>query len=183
MRTLNIFNHLNPTPYFDQRPAVASGFQDIGKRMRGIPMLVENHGQRVVDGYRRVQPASDMSSDGARDPSATFQPPVEGPEVEPHGRNLRQTEMDIYARWCGRALALSHARSGSPSTINGYMGKSDVFDKAIASFSGAYADQNEKDHAALDRAVRSGKLKAVFENDRSGNTRITSCSCPSPAIS
>jgi hypothetical protein len=50
--------------------------------------------------------------------------------------------------------------------ISGYMGKSDVFDKAIASFSGAYADQNEKDHAALARAVRTGKVEAVVEEDR-----------------
>ena len=46
------------------------------------------------------------------------------------------------------------------------MGKSDAFDRAIAAFSLAYADQNEKDHAALARAVRSGKVKAVFEEDR-----------------
>jgi hypothetical protein len=43
------------------------------------------------------------------------------------------------------------------------MGKSDTFDEALASFSLAYADQNEKDHAALDRAVRKGRVKAVFE--------------------
>ncbi len=47
--------------------------------------------------------------------------------------------------------------------LSGYMGKSDAFDQAIADFSVAYADQNEKDHAALDRAVRTGKVKAVFE--------------------
>jgi hypothetical protein len=46
------------------------------------------------------------------------------------------------------------------------MGKSDVFDKAIAAFSVAYADQNEKDHAALDRAVRKGMVQAVFEEER-----------------
>ena len=50
--------------------------------------------------------------------------------------------------------------------ISGYMGKSDVMDKALAAFSMAYADQNEKDHAALDRAVRKGTVKAVFEEDR-----------------
>jgi hypothetical protein len=49
--------------------------------------------------------------------------------------------------------------------LSGYMGKSDVFDRAIAAFSMDYADQNEKDHAALDRAVRRGKVKAVFEGD------------------
>ncbi len=50
--------------------------------------------------------------------------------------------------------------------LSGYMGKSDAFDEAIARFAIGYADQNEKDHAALDRAVRSGKVKAVFEEEK-----------------
>jgi hypothetical protein len=50
--------------------------------------------------------------------------------------------------------------------ISGYMGKSEVFDKALAAFAKAYADQNERDHAALARAVRKGKVKAVFEEQR-----------------
>jgi hypothetical protein len=74
--------------------------------------------------------------------------------------------MGIYAPWCGRALALSHARSGLSAAISGYMGKSEVFDEAIASFSMAYAGQNEKDHAALARAVKKGTVKAAFEEDR-----------------
>jgi hypothetical protein len=72
-------------------------------------------------------------------------------------------EMDLYATWCGRALALAHARSGRFAMLSGYMGKSDIFDQALAEFSVAYADQNERDHAALDKAVRSGKVKAAFE--------------------
>jgi Uncharacterized protein conserved in bacteria (DUF2252) len=72
-------------------------------------------------------------------------------------------EMMLFAEWCGYSLALSHARSGDPAVISGYMGKSDTFDKAIAAFSVAYADQNEKDHAALKRAIRDGKVEAVFE--------------------
>jgi predicted alpha/beta hydrolase len=71
--------------------------------------------------------------------------------------------MGLYATWCGRALALSHARSGFSTMLSGYMGKSDAFDQAIAAFSMAYADQNEKDYAALERAVRKGMVKAVFE--------------------
>ena len=47
--------------------------------------------------------------------------------------------------------------------LSGYMGKSDALDRAIATFALKYADQNEKDHAALDRAVRKGLVKAVFE--------------------
>jgi hypothetical protein len=73
--------------------------------------------------------------------------------------------MDFFATWCGKALALSHARSGNSAMISGYLGKSDVMDKALAAFAKAYADQNEKDHAALARAVRTGKVKAVFEQD------------------
>jgi hypothetical protein len=46
---------------------------------------------------------------------------------------------------------------------SGYLGKSDIFDKAIAAFSIAYADQNEKDHTVLKRAIRDGKVEAVFE--------------------
>jgi hypothetical protein len=74
-------------------------------------------------------------------------------------------EMGLYASWCGKALALSHARSGNSIMLSGYMGKGDAFDKAIAAFSMAYADQNEKDHAALERAVQQGTVKAVFEEE------------------
>ena len=47
--------------------------------------------------------------------------------------------------------------------ISGYLGKSDSFDKAVAAFSIAHADQNERDHAALKRAIRDGKVEAIFE--------------------
>jgi hypothetical protein len=53
--------------------------------------------------------------------------------------------------------------TGTPRVISGYLGKSDAFDKALAAFSIAYADQNEKDHTTLKRPIRSGKVKAVFE--------------------
>jgi len=72
-------------------------------------------------------------------------------------------EMALFARWCGHSLALSHARSGDPAIISGYLGKSDAFDGALAAFSVAYADQNERDHAALKRAIRAGKVKAIIE--------------------
>ena len=74
-------------------------------------------------------------------------------------------EMGISATWCGRALALSHARSGCSGTLGGHMGKSNVFDRALAAFAVACADRNENDHAALEHAVRAGKVKAVFETE------------------
>jgi hypothetical protein len=112
-----------------------------------------------------MQPASDMFlgwSQGARG-RHYFVRQLRDMKISMMVETFREVEMTIYAGWCGRALALSHARSGSASTLSGYMGKSDALDEAIARFSMAYADQNEKDHAALDRAVRSGKVKAVFE--------------------
>jgi uncharacterized protein (DUF2252 family) len=123
-----------------------------------------NHGQRVVNGYRLMQPSSDMFLGWSGTPKRDYfirqlRDIKIGLVVETFGHS----EMNIYANWCGTALALSHSRSGCSVTLSGYMGKSDAFDKAIAAFSVAYADQNEKDHAALDRAIRSGKVKALFE--------------------
>jgi hypothetical protein len=68
-----------------------------------------------------------------------------------------------FVSFNAEALALSHARSGRSIILSGYMGKNDGFDKAIAAFSMAYADQSEKDHAVLKRAIHEGKVKAVFE--------------------
>jgi hypothetical protein len=120
-----------------------------------------------VDGYRRMQPSSDMFLGWSRGPSRDFfvrqlRDMKLGPMVEIFG----QAEMDFFATWCGKALALAHARSGNSAMISGYLGKSDVMDRALAAFARAYADQNEKDHAALSRAVRKGTVEAVFEEDR-----------------
>jgi uncharacterized protein (DUF2252 family) len=123
-----------------------------------------NEGQRVVHGHRIMQSSSDVFLGWAR-----------GPRCDYYFRQLRDIKvsldvatfelsaMQLYAAWCGKALALSHARSGSSAMLSGYMGKSDVFDEAITSFSLAYADQNEKDHAAFARAVKAGRVKAVIE--------------------
>jgi uncharacterized protein (DUF2252 family) len=126
-----------------------------------------NHGQRVVNGYRLMQPASDMFLGWTRGPKRDFfVRQLRDIKISVRVETFGVTMMDLYASWCGRALALSHARSGLSAVLSGYMGKSDVFDEAIAAFSMAYADQNEKDHAALARAVKKGTVKAVFEEDR-----------------
>jgi hypothetical protein len=126
-----------------------------------------NHGQRVVDGYRRMQPASDMFLGWTRGKNRDFfVRQLRDVKISARVETFGLPEMDLYASWCGRALALAHARSGMASQIAGYMGRSDVFDGAIVAFSMAYAGQNEKDHAALERAVRKGRVKAVFEEDR-----------------
>jgi uncharacterized protein (DUF2252 family) len=125
-----------------------------------------NHGQRVVNGYHLTQTASDMFlgwGQGVRDRRHYFVRQLRDVKISIRVETFRHSEMDLYAKWCGRALALSHARSGSSALLSGYMGKSDVFDRAIATFAIAYADQNKRDHAALQRAVHNGRVKAVFD--------------------
>ena len=112
--------------------------------------VFHNHGQRVVNGYRLMQPASDMFLGWSQGPKRHyFFRQLRDIKISIMVETFGQAEMDIYAGWCARALALSHARSGNSATLSGYMGKSDAFDRAIAAFSLAYADQNERDHAAL----------------------------------
>ncbi len=126
-----------------------------------------NHGERIVTGQRRMQAASDpflgwthiaRSLDGvSRDyyvrqlwdwkGSAT----IEGMSVEGLAR---------YGRTCGWTLARAHARSGDRIAIASYLGNGDAFDRALVSFAEAYADQNERDYAALADAAVSGRVLA-----------------------
>jgi uncharacterized protein (DUF2252 family) len=125
-----------------------------------------NHGQRVVEGQRLMQASSDTTLGWVR-----------GPEIEGETRDyyLRQLwdwkttvdvesmvpeGMEIYGRMCGWTLARAHARSGDSIAIAAYLGHSDRFDRAIARFAGAYADQNERDHRALREAIAAGRITA-----------------------
>ena len=71
---------------------------------------------------------------------------------------MSSDELTLYAGLCGRALSRAHARSGDRVQIAAYLGKSEGFDRAISDFAGTYADQIERDHAALSAAVKSGKV-------------------------
>ena len=70
------------------------------------------------------------------------------------------TGMRMYGALCGWTLARAHARSGDRIAIASYLGGSDVFDAAIAQFASAYADQNERDYAALIAGIESGRITA-----------------------
>jgi uncharacterized protein (DUF2252 family) len=125
-----------------------------------------NHGQRVVAGQRLMQAASDIFLGWDRVEG------IDGKERDFYFRQLRDWKgsvevesllpggLGIYARLCGWTLARAHARSGDRIAISAYLGKSDAFDRAIAEFAAAYADQNERDYAALEEAVKSGRLVA-----------------------
>jgi hypothetical protein len=75
------------------------------------------------------------------------------------------SQLKSYADLCGWTLARAHAKSGDASTISGYLGKGDRFDKALEDFSILFADQNEKDYAVLVKAERKGKIKAIREEE------------------
>jgi uncharacterized protein (DUF2252 family) len=127
--------------------------------------IYPNHGQRVVNGHRLMQPASDIFlgwTEGRRGRHFYIRQ-LRDIKIKFAVETFETARMILFAQCCGYSLALSHARSGDAAMISGYLGKSDAFDKAIAAFSIAYAEQNEKDHAVLKRAIRDGKVEAVIE--------------------
>jgi uncharacterized protein (DUF2252 family) len=127
--------------------------------------IYPNNGQRVVYGYRLLQPFSDpfLGWTAGVEGRHFFFRQLRDVKISIKVETFGKSEMLSYADWCGQALALSHARSGDAAMLSGYMGSSDTFDQSIAEFSIAYADQNEKDHASLIRAIKSGKIEAEFE--------------------
>jgi len=136
-----------------------------------------NHGQRVVNGHRLMQPASDIFLGRAKGRGGRhfYVRQHRDVKIKFAVETFRGAEMTLFAQWCGHSLALSHARSGDAAVISGYLGKNDAFDEALAGFSVAYADRNEKDHAGLKRAIRPGKVEALAESAKRGaRTRANS---------
>ena len=76
---------------------------------------------------------------------------------------MNPTALAYYAAVCGRTLARAHARAGDCVAIAAYLGRGDRFDRALAYFAEAYADQNESDYAAVVEAVESGRITAETE--------------------
>ena len=123
-----------------------------------------NHGQRVVEGQRLLQAAGDVMLGWL--PVAG----LDGVERDFYVRQLWDSKasalvdvmaaktLAIYAELCGHTLARAHARSGDAVAIASYLGTADVFDRALASFAEAYADQNERDYDALKTAAAEGRI-------------------------
>jgi uncharacterized protein (DUF2252 family) len=120
----------------------------------------KNHGQRVVAGQRLMQAASDIFLGWLRGPGGRdfYWRQLRDMKGSAKVERMSPDELVQYAGLCGWALARAHARSGDHVQIAAYLGKSERFDGAIADFAKAYADQIERDHAALCAAVKSGKV-------------------------
>lgn len=124
-------------------------------------------GQRVVEGQRLMQAASDILLGWLPDV-----PGIDGRRRHFYVRQLWDQkasarldeipahELAIYGGVCGWTLARAHARTGPRAAIAAYLGGGDRFDRALADFAEAYADQNERDHAALAEAVKRGRIPA-----------------------
>ena len=128
-----------------------------------------NQGERVVAGQHLMQAESDIFLGWTVSP---------GPDKVNRDFYVRQLKdwkwsapielmvpagMTVYAGLCGWTLARAHARSGDRVALAAYLGGSDRFDQAIADFAETYADQNERDYAALQTAVKEGKVEAASE--------------------
>jgi len=130
------------------------------------PSTYANHGERVINGQRLMQAVSGTFLGWGSLGSMDF-----------YFRQLRDMKLSVdletlseegfieYCRFCGWALARAHARSGDPALISGYLGRKDVFDRAIATFAETYADQAERDHAALVAHVQAAQasLESVVD--------------------
>jgi uncharacterized protein (DUF2252 family) len=124
------------------------------------------HGQRVVCGQRLLQSASDMflgwSTDLERRDFYFRQ--LRDMKTTVRLEGMSASQLIEYAEMCGWALARGHAKSGDPALVSGYLGRGDSFDRAVAVFASTYADQIERDHAAMVQAIRSGRLVAETEH-------------------
>ena len=127
----------------------------------------DHAGKRVVMGQRAVQAAGDMflgwaTSTGKAKKQYYFRQ-LSDAKVKPVIEIMKPFNLKNYAGLCGRVLARAHARTADPVVLTGYLGKSTAFEDALAEFSVAYAKQNERDHAALVKAVREGRIEAQTE--------------------
>jgi uncharacterized protein (DUF2252 family) len=125
----------------------------------------DHHGQRVVSGQRLMQPASDIFLGWVTGANGRqfYVRQLRDAKIKPLVETFNAEMLDAYAQACGWVLARAHAKASEVSgTISGYLGSSnDAFDNAMGKFALTYADQAERDHAALRAAVRRGEIAVI----------------------
>jgi uncharacterized protein (DUF2252 family) len=137
-------------------PSVLEHYVGRSRRMR--------HGKRVVLGQRLMQAASDIFLGwGDVDGLSFYIRQLRDMKGSVDIAALTPSQLVAYAEVCGWALARAHARSGDAAQIAGYLGTGTAFDQAITAFAQAYADQTERDHAALVKAVKQGRVVAQVD--------------------
>ena len=124
------------------------------------PPLFAHQGERVVTGQRLMQAASDIFLGWAEVPGSQdyYVRQLRDMKVSVDIETFRPRTLIDYGAVCGWALARAHAKAGDAATIAGYLGRADRFDRAIARYANAYADQVERDFAAFKAAIQSGRF-------------------------
>jgi len=127
---------------------------------------IQHHGERVVFGQRLLQSASDIFlgwMTSQKSGRHFYVRQLRDAKIKPMVEIMNPLAMVNYAEACGWALARAHKRSGDAVVLTGYLGSTDAFETGLAGFAAAYADQNERDHAALVAAVRAGRVEARID--------------------
>lgn len=119
-----------------------------------------HNGERIVQGQRLVQAASDIFLGWSTDADNRhyYLRQLRDRKIAPDVDHFDKEILAAYAGLCGKVLARAHAKTGPGALISSYMGKSDVMDEAIGKFAVAYADQTEKDYGEFMKAIKAGKL-------------------------
>ncbi|TPG81359.1 DUF2252 domain-containing protein [Pseudomonas arsenicoxydans] len=133
-----------------------------------VKSRVRHDGQRVVDGQRLMQSASDLFLGWTTGPSGRhfYVRQLRDMKISAELENFDAEAFAAYGRLCGRALARAHAKSsGHASQISGYIGKSDAVAEALVKYAKSYTDQNDRDYERFQQACRKGQLRARSEAD------------------
>jgi hypothetical protein len=123
-----------------------------------------HHGQRVVVGQQLMQAASDIALGWVRGPAGRdfYVRQLRDMKGSADIETLSPLELEFWTGVCGWALARAHARSGDAVQIAAYLGTSDTFDRAVATFAEAYANQNERDYRAFLSAIKTGRIATAI---------------------
>jgi uncharacterized protein (DUF2252 family) len=123
----------------------------------------QNHGQRVINGQRMIQSATDMFVGWTTNAGKDFYVrQFRDGKVIPKGETIAD-RLAKFAAACGRVLARAHARSGDAAAIADYLGTGAKVENAVTAFAFAYADQNQRDHAQLVGAVADGSIPGASD--------------------
>jgi uncharacterized protein (DUF2252 family) len=154
---IGLFMSGDGAPLFLQiKEAGSSVLECLGPKFKGHP------GQRVVEGQRMMQAASDVFLGWTEDSASSryfYVRQLKNRRLGSISELVEERALINCARLCGRTLARAHARSGDPAILAGYMGKSDVMDDAVASFAMAYAVRTQQDYDQLAKSKRNAAKK------------------------
>jgi hypothetical protein len=124
------------------------------------PSVYGHHGERIVQGQRLMQSASDIFLGWTTGPQGRqyYLRQLRDKKISPDINTLNKEFLVIYAQYCARVLAKAHCKTNKGAIICGYIGKGDRFGEAITEFAELYADQTERDFEEFRKAIENGEL-------------------------